>query len=180
MEMIDTDMRRFNGFRQFLEYHHSNLARTLAHSLNVDLKDTGDKVGSIPIAPGIMKFKIKEQPPWDDDQWDDGTVKWYEIIDIGEHSAKVREITGKCDSKGMNSQNVMAQCSSTSGQEFTISGEQLDWLMAHIAGQQPAGGGMGGPPMGGGMPPPMASPSPTAGATPPPPASAPASMGAKI
>jgi hypothetical protein len=153
-----------------LEYHHSNLARTLAHSLNIDLKDTGDKVGSIPIAPGIMKFKIKEQPPWDDGQWDHGTVKWYEIIDIGERSAKVREVTGKCDHGGMNTQNVMTQCSTTSGQEFTISGEQLDWLMAHIAGQ-PAGGGMGGP-MGGGMLSPMASspPPPTGGgATPPPP-----------
>jgi hypothetical protein len=150
----------------------------LAHAFNIDLKDTGDKVGSIPVAPGIIKFKVKEQPPWDDGQWDEGTVKWYEILNIGERSAKVREVTGKCDNTGMNTHNVMAQCSTTSGQEFTISGQQLDWLMAHVAGQ--SGGGLGGPPGGmgggmggGGMPPPTGGggppPPPGGGAPPPPP-----------
>lgn len=153
--------RKFKGFRLFYESQHfSNVARTLTHKLNVDLTDTGDKVGSIPVVPGVMKLQIKEQPPWED-QWEEGTIKWYEIIEIKENSAKIKEMTGKCDNKGSNTQNVMAQCSPTSGQEMTISGQQLDWLMAHIAGQ--GAGGMGG--MGGGMPPPTGG-----GAMPPPPA----------
>ena len=127
------------------------MGRTLAHSLNVDLKDAGKKMGSIPVVPSVMKFQLKSAPPWEDEQWDDGTVKWYEIIEIGDKHAKVREVTGKCNDRGMNTTNVMAQCSTTSGQEFTISGQQFDWLMAHVSGQGGMGGmGMGGP-MGGGM-----------------------------
>jgi len=137
------------------------------HKLNVDLTDTGGKVGSIPVVPGVMKLQIKEQPPWET-RWEEGTIKWYEIVDINEKSAKIKEVTGKCDNRGGNTQNVMAQCSPTSGEEMTITGQQLDWLMAHIAGQGAAGG------MGGGMPPPSggAMPRPPAGgggAAPPPP-----------
>ena len=164
--------RKFTGFKLFYEEHaFSNLSRTLMHKLNVDLKDTGGKVGSIPMIPGVMKLQIKEQPPWEA-QWEEGTIKWYEIVEINEKSAKIKEVTGKCDNRGGNTQNVMAQCSPTSGEEMTITGQQLDWLMAHIAGQgaNGMGGGMGGgmgmggmPPTGGAMPP------PTGGGSPPPP-----------
>jgi hypothetical protein len=154
--------KKFTGFRLFYESHRfSNMGRTLMHSLNVDLTDTGGKVGSLPVVPGVMKLQVKEQPPWED-QWEEGTIKWYEILSIGEKSAKIREVTGRCNNKGGNTQNIMAQCSPTSGQEMTITGQQLDWLMAHIAGQG-AGGGMGGGGMGGGMP-----PMPGGGAPPPP------------
>lgn len=162
--------KKFTGFKVFYESHtFSNFGRTLKHQLNIDLTDTGDKVGSIPVVPGVMKLQIKDQPPWED-QWDEGTIKWYEIISITDRSAKIKEVTGKCDSNGGNTQNIMASCSSTSGKEMTITGQQLDWLMSHIAGQGGMGGGMGGGigggiggGMGGGMP-----PMPSGGAMPPP------------
>jgi hypothetical protein len=165
--------KKFTGFRLFYEAHaFSNLGRTLMNKLNVDLTDTGGKVGSIPVVPGVMKLQIKEQPPWEA-QWEEGAVKWYEILSINDKSAKIREVTGKCDSKGGNTQNVMAQCSPTSGDEMTITGQQLDWLMAHIAGQGAGGmGGMGGGMGGGMMPPPgggAAPPPPGGGGAPPPP-----------
>jgi hypothetical protein len=168
---------KFNGFRLFCENDRrfSNFGRTLAHSLNVDIGKSADKIGSIPVVPGMMKFRLRNQPPWED-QWDAGTVKWYEIIDIKENTAKIKEVTGKCDSSGMNSSNSMAQCSTTSGQELTITGKEFDWLMAHIAGQSNGGmGGLGGG-MGGGMP--ISSPPPMpGGATPPPSGAIPAKTG---
>lgn len=137
--------KNFNGFKTFfLEQRFSNFTRTLMNKFNIDVKDTGSKMGGIPITPNILKFQLKEKPPWEDDTWDNNVIKWYEIIEIGENSAKIKEITGKCDnSSGGNTQNVMSQCSPTSGQLLTITGKQLDWMMAHVSSGQP-GGGMGG------------------------------------
>lgn len=135
--------KKFNGFRSFFSEHRfSNFARTLMNKFNIDVKDTGSKIGSLPVAPNMLKFQLKEKPPWES-HWDNGMIKWYEIIEIGEYSAKVKEVTGKCNSQGGNTQNIMTQCSPTSGQELTLTGKQFDWLMAHIAGQ-PNMGAMGG------------------------------------
>ena len=162
---------RLKGFKLFYEERtFSNFSRTLMNKLNINIGDAGGKVGSLPVAPGVIKLQVNEKPPWDD-QWEDGVVKWYEVIEINDNSAKIKEVTGKCDDRGGNKQNVMAQCSTTSGAEFTITGKQLDWLMSHIAGQGNGGlgGGLGGmPPMGGGMPPAATPSAPAAGSLPPP------------